>query len=138
MPAFVLKDAEIIINAVDLSAFVLSATLNISRDLPEDTSMGDFTTTRLAGVRDWSLDVTFKQDFDSGSVDGTLWGVYDGDAAVTVSMMPDKTSGVSGTNPKYSGSAHLETYPAVGGAHGDLAQVSVTFQAAGALSRLVA
>ncbi len=137
MTEFVLDDAEIVINSIDLSDHVLSATLNISRDLPEDTSMGDFTTTRLAGVRDWSLDVTFKQDFDSGSVDGTLWAVYNGDAAVTVTVKPDKTVATSGTNPKYTGSAHLETYPAVGGAHGDLAQVSVTFQAAGALSRAV-
>ncbi len=138
MVEFVLDDAEIVINSIDLSAFVLSATLTINRDLPEDTTMGDFTTSRLAGVRDWSLEVTFKQDFDSGSVDGTLWGVYNGDAAVIVSMMADKTAGVGGTKPKDSGSAHLETYPVIGGAHGDLAQVSVTFQAAGALSRLVA
>ena len=138
MVEFVLDDAEIVINSIDLSAFVLSATLTINRDLPEDTTMGDFTTSRLAGVRDWSLEVTFKQDFDSGSVDGTLWGVYNGDAAVIVSMMADKTAGVGGTNPKYSGPAHLETYPAIGGAHGDLAQVSVTFQANGPLSRLVA
>jgi len=100
--------------------------------------MGDFTKTRLAGVRDWSLDVTFKQDFDSGSVDGILWGVYDGNTAVIVTIMANKTDGVGGTNPRYSGSCHLETYPVIGGAHGDLAQVSVTFQAAGALSRLVA
>ncbi len=138
MTEFVLDDAEIVINAIDLSDHVLSATLNITRNLPEDTSMGDFTTTRLAGVRDWSLEVTFKQDFDSGSVDATLWGVYNGDAAVTVTIKPDKTAATSGTNPKYTGSAHLETYPAVGGAHGDVAQVSVTFQANGALTRAVA
>ncbi len=138
MTEFVLDDAEIVINSIDLSDHVLSATLNITRDLPEDTSMGDFTTTRLAGVRDWSLEVTFKQDFDSGSVDATLWGVYNGDAAVAVTIKPDKTAATSGTNPKYTGSAHLETYPAVGGAHGDVAQVSVTFQANGALTRAVA
>ena len=44
MAKFVLKDAEIVINAVDLSAWVNAATLDINPDLPEATprSFGEF------------------------------------------------------------------------------------------------
>lgn len=134
MAAFTLTDAEITINGTDLSAFVMSATLNYANDLQEDTSMGDDTRTRLSGLNDWSLEVTFKQDFDSGSVDDTLFSLVGG-SAVTVTMMANKTDGVSATNPKYTGSAVLESYPPFGNAVGELAQVSVTFQSAGSLSR---
>lgn len=136
MVAFVLKDAFISVNGVDLSDHVLSATLNYAADLQEDTAMGDTTRSRLAGLLDWSLEVTFKQDFDSGSVDDTLFPLV-GAAAFTVIFRADKSDGVGGTNPNYSGSAVLETYPPVSNSIGELAQVSATFQAAGTLSRAV-
>lgn len=134
MAAFVLTDAEIVINGVDLSAFVLSATLNYASDLQEDTSMGDGTRTRLAGLKDWSLEVNFKQNFDSGSVDDTLFSLV-GAAAFTVTAMADKTAGVGPTNPRFSGSAVLESYPIMSNSVGELVQASVTFQSAGTLSR---
>lgn len=134
MAAFVSTDAFVSINGVDLSAFVRSVTLNYSADLQEDTSMGDSTRTRIGGLKDWSVDVTFKQDFDSGSVDGTLFSLVGG-SAVTIIVRPDKSDGVSTTNPNYTGSCILESYNPVDNAVGDLAEVSVTFQCAGALSR---
>lgn len=134
MGAFVLKDAFISINGVDLSDHVMSATLNYSADLQEDTAMGDGTRTRLAGLKDWSLDVTFKQDFDSGSVDDTLFSLV-GAAAVPIIFRPVKSTAVGPTNPNFSGNAVLETYPPTSNAVGELSQVSVTLQAAGTLSR---
>jgi len=134
MAAFVLTDAEVIINAVDLSDHVLSATLNYTGDLQEDTAMGDGTRSRLSGLKDWSLEVTFKQDYSSGSVDGTLFALVGG-AAVAVSFKPVKTNATSTTNPKFNGNAVLESYPPGGGGVGELAQTVVTFQAAGDLTR---
>lgn len=134
MAAFVLTDAEIVVNGVDLSAFVLSATLNYQADLQEDTAMGDGTRTRLAGLKDWSLEVNFKQDFDSGSVDDTLYSLI-GAASFTVTVMANKTAGIGTTNPRYSGPAVLESYPILSNSVGELAQASVTFQAAGTLTR---
>lgn len=134
MAAFVLTDAEIVVNSVDLSDYVLSATLNYGADLQEDTSMGDTTRTRLAGLKDWSLEVTFKQDFDSGAVDDTLFSLV-GAAAFPVTCKGVAGSATSATNPKFSGSAVLESYPPFGNGIGELAQVSVTFQGSGTLTR---
>lgn len=137
MPAFVLTDAEVIINSIDLSDHVLSATLNYSGDLQEDTSMGDGSRTRLSGLKDWSLEVTFKQDYASGKVDATIFPLI-GAAATAISFMPIKTGGVSATNPKFNGNAIPESYTPGGGAVGELAQTSVTFQGSGDLTRDVA
>ncbi len=137
MASFVLKDAEVFINAVELSDRVTAVTLNYEADLQEETAMGDFTRIRLAGLLDWSIDVTFKQDFAASEVDATLFPLI-GAAAFTVTVMADKTAGVGATNPKYSGSAVLATYPPFGNAIGELATSTANFQAAGTLSRLVA
>lgn len=133
----VLLDAEVVVNSVDLSDHVSSVTLNYTGELQDDTAMGDATRSRLAGLKDWSIEVTFQQDFASGSVDATLFTLI-GAAAFTVTVMGDKSDGVGVTNPKFSGSCVLESYPPLGNTVGELAATTVTFQAAGDLSRLTA
>lgn len=136
MAAFVWTNGYLLVNSVDLSDHVRALTLNYSGDMQEQTAMGDGTRTRLSGLKDWSINVTFKQDFDSGSVDATLFSLIGG-AAVTVAVKPVNAT-TTATNPQFSGSAVLETYPPLAGSVGVLAEVSATFQAAGTLTRAVA
>ena len=136
MTAFVYTDAFVSINGVDLSDHVLSASLNYAADLQEDTAMGDTTRTRIPGLLDWSLEVTFKQDFAGSNVDATLFTLV-GAAAFAVIIRPDKSDSITATNPNFTGNAVLESYPPLGGGVGDLAQATAVFQSAGALSRAV-
>jgi len=137
MAKFVLNDAEVTINGEDLSAYVMRATLNTSVDLQESTTMSSAKVkTRLSGLKDWSLEVQLTQDFDSGSVDSTLYAIEAAGSPVTVTAMANKTAGIGVNNPKYSGSAVLASYNPLSNAVGELATVTVTFNAAGALSRL--
>ncbi len=137
MAKFVLKDAEIVINSVDLSNWVNSATLDITPDLPEANTMGTFFKVRLAGLSDWTLSVTFTQNFDSGAVDATLFPLVGADP-FTVTAMANLTDGVGVTNPKFSGLAVLGTYQPIQGTIGDTALVNATFPSSGTLTRLVA
>lgn len=136
MAELIWNDVEIIINAVDLSDHVRAASLTYGVELLEITAMGDTSRERIAGYKDWTLDVEFNQDFAASEVDATLFPLV-GAAAFAVSLMPVKTGGVGATNPKYSGNALLETYP-FGGSVGEVATTSVTFQGAGALTRATA
>ncbi len=137
MSAFILKDAEVIINAVDLSDHVLSVTVNYNGEIEDETSMGDNSRVRLSGLIDWSIDVTFKQDFEAASVDATLFSLV-GAAAVAVSAMANKTLGVGATNPRFEGNAILETYQPLAGAVGELSKVTASFKSSGDLTRAVA
>ncbi len=137
MAKFVLKDAEVIINGVDLSARVNACTLDITPDLPEANTMGTFFKVRLAGLSDWTLSVTFTQDFSSGSVDATLFPLV-GAAPFTVTAMANLTDGVGVTNPRYSGQAVMGTYQPIQGTIGDTAFVNATFPSSGTLTRLTA
>lgn len=138
MSSFVLKDAEVFINAVDLSDHVLSLTVNYEADLQEDTAMSStFTRSRVAGLLDWSMDIKFKQDFDSGSVDETLFSLV-GAAAFAISAMANRTNGVGPTNPKFNGNALIQTYPPLTGDVGQLNTITAKFMGVGALTRSVA
>jgi len=137
MASFVLTDFSFVIDnssgtPVDLSNHVQSITLNIEADVQEDTAMGSTYKTRLGGLLDWSLDVTFKQDFAASSVDATLSAIVGKSGTFT----GKPTSGaVSATNPSYSGECILASYAPFGNSVGELATTTVRFLGNGALTR---
>lgn len=136
MPAFVLTDAEVVVNSVDLSDGVQAVTVNYSAELQDDTAMGDDTRTMLPGLKTWTMEIQFKQDFDAGKVDATNFSLV-GAAEFPITVMSDKTAGVSATNPRFTGNALLETYPILGNTVGELATTSLTYQGTGILTRAI-
>ncbi len=136
MAAFVLTDFSFNIDLssspVDLSDHVLSITLNAEVDLQEDTAMGDTYRTRLAGLKDWSLDVTFKQDFAATEVDVTLMAILGVSGTFTGKPTSD---GISATNPRYYGECILESYTPVQNSIGELATVAARWAGNGVLAR---
>ena len=57
---------------------------------------------------------------------------------VDIIVRPNKTAGVSATNPNYTGTGILGSYAPVGNAIGETAIAPVTISAAGTLSRATA
>ena len=133
MATFVYTDASVVVNSVDLSDHVKSCTLNYEAEMLDDTVMGDTTRSNIAGLLNWSIDVEFLHDFAAAKVDATLFSLI-GAAAFTVTVKPTSGS-VSATNPSFSGSAVLESYPPMSGSVGDLETASATFRSAGTLAR---
>ena len=133
MATFVYTEASVGVHSVELSDHVKSCTLNYEAEMLDDTVMGDTTRSNIAGLLNWSIDVEFLQDFASAKVDATLFSLV-GAAAFTVTVKPTSAS-VSATNPSFSGSAVLESYPPMSGSVGDLETASATFRSAGTLAR---
>ena len=133
MASFVLLDASLTINSVDLSDHVVSLTLTINNEVQDTTVMGDTFRSRLAGLNDWSADVTLLQDYASAAVDATLQPLISA-APFAVVILPTSDS-ASPTNPSYTGNALLENYPGIAGTVGETAQVSFTLRGAGTLVR---
>lgn len=134
MAEFVYTDAAVTVNAVDLSDKVRSATLTVSADLQENTAMGSTWRRRIPGLLDSTVELEFNQDFAASEVDATLWAVFIGGAAVTVTIRPDSAA-ISATNPDFTGSLCLEEYTPLGGEVGEAAMAPVTFQGAGTITR---
>lgn len=133
MATQVLTDAFVEINSVDLSDHVKSVTLPYAAEMLDDTVMGDDTRSNKGGLKVWSITVEFLNDWAASEVDATLFGLVG--TTFTVTVRPDKTAGVSATNPNYTGTAILESYPPLGNQVGELATTSVVLQSAGTLSR---
>jgi hypothetical protein len=132
MANVVLTNAFVSLNAVNLSAFVRSVTLNYAAELQDDTVMGDSARSRIGGLKDWSIQVEFFQDYAAAAVDETLFTLVGSTFAVEV-----RHSGASAspTNPKYTGTGILESYQPVGGAVGENLMAPVVVQGVGTLSR---
>jgi hypothetical protein len=133
MASFVLTDAYVLLNAVNLSDHVKSVKVNYQAETPENTAMAVTTKTRLPGLKDWSIDVEFNQDYAASNVDATLFPLV-GAAAFAIEVRPTSAAR-STTNPAYTGNALLPDYTPIQGKPGDVANASIKLVGTGALAR---
>ena len=133
MTKLVLTDAFLSIGGNDLSAHVQSVSLNYEAEEQDSTTMGVDTREALGGLKNWSMDVTFAQDFASGTVDAAMFSIVGTQVAVILRAV--NTGGVSTTNPNYTGTGLISSYNPIGNSIGDFAVAPVTIKAAGTLTR---
>lgn len=133
MAVFALVNESIVLNGVDLSDHVKSATLTVSADQLDSTAMSSLGWKQMiGGLKGGTLAITFNQDFAASNVDATLWAAFG--SIVTFAVKPVNTT-TSATNPQYSGSVLVSEHQPVGNGVGELAQVSVTFPTTGTVTR---
>lgn len=137
MAKFVLKDADVVVNGVNLSDHVASVEISTSADDVNLTAMGAQGVQRQAGLRDESIKIKWRQDFAAAKVDATLWPIYSGQTTVNVVVKPF-SGAVSATNPSYTGSCYLLDYIPLSGDVGSAADADSTFVVDGVITRAVA
>lgn len=135
MASLAFTDAYVSLGGTDMSAYVKSVTLNYSAEMLDDTAMGDTTRVNLGGLKNWSVEVEFNQDFTDNELDEDLFALVGASTAVVI--RPVKSSLVGTSNPNYTGTGVMESYTPISGAVGDLLPASVTIQSAGTLTRAV-
>lgn len=134
MAKFVATDVKTTINGTDYSTSLAAVTLNLTSDEVETTAFGGGGfRSRVAGLKDASVTLDFHQDFATGSVDATLWGLFGSFATVVITP----TSGtVSPSNPSYTGVFLVSQTSPYASSVGDLATMSVTWPlASGTVTR---
>ena len=136
MAVFVLKDASLVVNSINLSAYVSSITLDYAVDaIAADGMAATNGHVFLGGLQNNSLAVTLNQDFAASTVAATLDALV---GTTTTVVIKPTSAAVGATNPTYTiSNAFLAATQPVNGAVGDLAQMSVTFQG-GTLVKAVA
>lgn len=134
MPKFVATTVTTTINGVDFSANLAQVELSIESDDVETTSFGSDWRSRIGGLKQASLTLSFHSDFGAGSTD-TLFPLLN--TLATVVIKP--TSGtVSATNPTYTGTFLVNAYSPIAASVGDLATFDVTWPASGTVTRATA
>lgn len=124
MAVFVLTDASVTVNTVDLSSYVTNVTFTYEKDQVETTAMGATGHVYTGGLQNLSVALEMNNDLAAGKVFDTLYAAV-GSGANTLVVKPLSSGS---PNPVLTVSnAFLPSAPVVAGAVGDLAKVSVTF-----------
>jgi len=126
MATLVFTDASVKINTVDLSDHVKSVKVTYSADLQDATAMGMLSKARKGGLKDWSVDIEFYQDYAAAKIDATIQPLVGVQTAFE--LIPVRGTGVSATNPRYSGNGIIDNYPPYTGGVGDMGMAPITMQ----------
>lgn len=133
MAVRVLVDGFISVGGTDLSDHATSITLSYDADEVPTTAMGGTTHTATGGLLRWEVTVEFNNDEAASTVAQTLFPLVGTTSALIV--RPDKSEGVGSTNPNYSGTGLLVSFPPLGGSVGELSKTTARWVSAGTLSR---
>lgn len=113
----ILKNAYVLINAVDLSAYVSEVDLTFDAEMQDDTVMGDAARSNAPGLVNATASITFKNPWAASGPDATLFPLI-GAAPFAVAIRPVNTT-IATTNPEYQIMMALQSWNPIGGAVGD-------------------
>ena len=134
MAAFMLYNASVTINSVDLSDHVTSITFSENAAELETTSMGDSNVIRIGGLLDGNIDLEFNQDMQASETQATIRALV---GTVTTVVVKSDASAVSAANPSWTFSALVTEWPSVNGTVGELATASISWPLTGAVVQAV-
>jgi hypothetical protein len=119
----------------DLSAYCSKIELKAEVERQDATTFGSSGwSEKLNGIRSWELGLTFKQDVAASAIDSIMWPLFIANASVAA-IVRLNSSAVSTSNPNYSGSIIIGEWMPINGSVGDVAELDVTFEGTGALTR---
>ena len=125
MAVKVLTNAQITINAVDLSTRSNSVTLNYEVDSVEVTAFGMAGHQFAGGLQNLSVEIAMMQDFATAMTEATIYPLV---GTTTTLIIKHETGIATPTNPTYTVSnAYLAAHTPVAGAVGELMMSTLTF-----------
>ena len=114
------------INGVNLSDHCTSITISDDTEEQDVTGFSQTYREMADSLKTASVETTFIQDYATGSVDATIYGIYNGTAAGTVKINPDTSGTVV-----YTLIARPNSYSPVTGGPGDASTITTTWTARG-------
>jgi hypothetical protein len=122
----VLKNAQIIINAVELSNYMNKVTINSEKEVLDATGFGAKSKQKALGLGDGTIELGGFQDFAAGAVDATLYPLHLNDTEFDVIVREDPDA-----ESEYHMTGILPAYTPLNGEVGQLSTVEVTIENAG-------
>ena len=136
MAKSVITSRYVSIAGTDFSANLASASLEISVNEVETTSLGSSGWREIAaGIKSGTLTLDFMNDYAAGSVEATIYPLI-GTSATAVIRSSSAT--VSATNPAYTAVVLISGWAPVSGQTGDLDTQSVTWSTTGPITKATA
>jgi hypothetical protein len=132
MAAFMLNNASVTINSVDLSDHVTSITFSEEAAQLETTAMGDDNVTMIGGLKSGTIDLEFNQDLAASDVQATIRALL---GTVTAVVVKNDAGATAATNPQWTFNALVTEWPSINGTVGELATASVSWPITGAVTQ---
>ncbi len=126
MSKTVLVNCVVKVDTIDLSDHVNQVTVTETVNEIETSAFGNSNVTRVGGLRDSSISLTFHQNFAAGEVYATLKDKVG--TIGTVQVIPNGTT-ISATNPSISLEVLYTEMSHLDGSIGELSTASVTWPA---------
>jgi hypothetical protein len=126
MSKIVLTNCVVKVDTIDLSDHVNQVTVTETVNEVETSAFGNSNVTRVGGLRDSSISLTFHQNFAAGEVYATLKDKIG--SIGTVQVIPNGTT-ISATNPSISLEVLYTEMSHLDGSIGELSTASVTWPA---------
>jgi len=127
MGKFVLLDAFVEIDSVDLSNMCSSVTIETPADEVDITGFGSAFREFAQGLKDATLTLAMFQDYAAGSTHATLSPLHASGAAFGVTIRADSAA-VSPTNPQWDAQVRLFNYNPLAAGVGEAATMDVTLR----------
>lgn len=124
MAKIVLTNAYVRVGSVDLSDHVNQVSLSRSAAEVETTAFGDTYTTRIGGLKEASVSLTFHNDYAAGEVQRTIGTLLGSVGTVTIGV---NGSAASTATPTYTCEVLFTEWSDIDGSVGDLSTASVTW-----------
>ena len=132
MAVFMQNSVTVTVSSVDLTDHITSVSgFNETCADLQTTAMGETNISRIGGLKDASVSLTFLNDFAASETYATLASLLG--TAINVTITPASGS-VTATNPKKTASCLVTELPFIDGSVGDLAEVSITWPVTGAIT----
>jgi hypothetical protein len=133
MAIFVATDFSVSINgSTALASYLTQVELKASANDVTTTAFGSSWVTRVAGLKEGSLSLTFNQDYAAATVDATLWPLLGTNATVVIKPT---SSAVGTSNPSYTAICAVLDLTPVSGQIGDLSTFSITWPTTSPITR---
>jgi hypothetical protein len=134
MTVRVVKNAGVVLQAVNLSSYVTSASVTMSAAEVTTTAMGSGGVTRVGGLRDDSISIDFNTSYGTSSVESVLSDLV-GVSTATIVVYTEGTV-ASTANPAYSATVMIPEFSPLDASVGELSTSSVTFAVQGSVAVL--
>jgi hypothetical protein len=130
MAVYLANTGVLTVNAVDLSDFVTSVTINRAADELEVTALGDGGHRYVKGLEASSITIDFLNDSDTSKTLQTLNSQWGNNVTVTFKQ---QDAVISAANPLYTMTCLINNTTPVNGAVADLSTQSVTWNVSGTI-----
>ena len=137
MSKLVLTNPSVLINSVDLSAYITKVTIQSTYDVLDTSTFSSTSAkTRVAGLVDNSVSLDFINDMAATALEVTINPVGSSLVGSTTTIVVQGVAGTATTtNPKWTFTALVSDWTPLNGSVGSLSTASVSWPITGAITK---